>query len=363
MSPSVIKQNVGCDLSKDDFKVSFHQLMSNLHKRIKGSRTFKNTLTGFKAFVGWIEKRRDLSTEPRITLEATGVYYEQLVHYLHHQTDYHISVVLANKAKAYFKSLNLKSKTDQIDAKALGQMGLERDLDRWKPVSDHIRVLKQLTRDRVSLLEQKTALLNRLHALEHSYMPHKQVIKRLKQQIRLLQKQLKEVGQQVEQVINADALIKERIDKICQLKGLGLVTVATVIAETGGFNLFSSRAQLVNYAGYDVVQKESGSSIKGKTRISKKGNKHIRRALHFPAILAAIHEPKFKQLYDRVFDRTKIKMKALVAVQRKLLLTIYALFKKNQAYDPNFQNDSSKQNEDKAIIKSCRQDTLPAYAG
>jgi transposase len=363
MKPLVIKQNVGCDLSKDDFKVSFHQLLSDQHKRIKGSRTFKNNLAGFKAFVQWVEKRRDLSIELRITLEATGVYYEQLVHYLHQQTDYFISVILANKAKAYFKSLNLKSKTDKIDAGALGQMGLERGLDKWEPVSDQIRILKQLTRDRVNLLDQKTALLNRLHALAYSYMPHKEVVKRLKQQNRLIQKQLKEVEQQIEQVINADALLKERIDKICQVKGLGLITVATVIAETGGFTLFTSRSQLVSYAGYDVVQRESGSSVKGKTRISKKGNKYIRRALHFPAISAVKYEPRFRQLYDRVFDRTKIKMKGLVAVQRKLLLTIYALFKKNIAYDPNYQNASSKLKQDQAVNKSCRQDTLPAYAG
>lgn len=363
MKPLVIKQNVGCDLSKDDFKVSFHQLLSNQQKRIKGSRTFKNNLAGFKAFVQWVEKRRDISTEVRVTLEATGVYYEQLVHYLHHQTDYRISVMLANKAKAYFKSLNLKSKTDKIDARALGQMGLERDLDKWEPVSDQIRILKQLTRDRVNLLDQKTVLSNRLHALAHSYMPHKEVVKRLKEQNRLIQKQLKQVEQQIKQLIDEDALLKERIDKICQVKGLGLLTVATVIAETGGFVLFTSRSQLVSYAGYDVVQRESGSSVKGKTRISKKGNKYIRRALHFPAISAAKYEPHFMQLYDRLFDRNKIKMKALVAVQRKLLLTIYALFKKNKAYDPNYQNDSSKFKEDQTVNKSCRQDTLPAYAG
>ncbi len=363
MKAQVIKQNVGSDISKDDFKVNFHQLLSTQHIRIKGSRTFKNTLTGFRVFVAWVEKLRDLSVEVRITMEATGVYYEQLVHYLHHQTDYHISVVLANTTKAYFKSLNLKSKTDKIDAKALGQMGLERDIEKWEPLSDQIRILKQLTRDRVNLLNQKTALSNRLHALNYSYLPHKQVIKRLKQQIRLIQKQLKEVEKQIQQLINTDSIIKERIDKICQLKGLGLVTVATIIAETGGFVLFTSRAQLISYAGYDVVQKESGSSVKGKTRISKKGNKHIRRALHFPAMTAIKYDPGLKHLYDRVFDRSKIKMKALVAVQRKLLLLIYTLFKKNQAYDIDYEKDSSKHNEDKAITKSCRQDTLPAYAG
>lgn len=359
MKRQITKQNVGADLSKDDFKVSFRQMDSDYKHRIKGSRTFKNSLTGFRTFLKWVEKNRDLSCEVRITLEATGVYYEQLVHYLHDNSDYHISVVLPNKAKAYFKSLNLKSKTDKLDAAALGQMGLERDLKKWEPLSSSMLGLKQLTRDRVSILTQKTALSNRLHALKHSYNPSKEVIKRIKQQLLLLKKHLKEVDKQIGSALTNDPELKRQMDNICKTKGLGLVTVATVLAETGGFELFKTRGQVISFSGYDVVHKESGSSIKGKTRISKKGNKYIRRALHFPAMVVIKHDPKFRQLYDRVFDRTKIKMKALVAVQRKLLLLIYTLVKKNEAYDPNYQYREIE----KESIKSCRQDTLPAYAG
>jgi len=344
MNRQVIKQNIGVDISKDDYKISFYQLLIDLKKnqqqqRIKGSRTFKNTLSGFKDFLKWIEKHRDETVKVRITMEATGVYYEQLVHYLNDQKKgYHISVVLPNMSKSYFKSLNIKSKTDKIDAKFLGQMGLERDLKEWQPVSDHLRMLKQLTRDRVSLLAQKTALSNRLHALNHSYQPHKQVTKRLKQQLKFLKKQIKEVEQQIEQLITKDEYLNERVEKICEVKGLGKITVATIIAETDGFNLFTSRGQLISYSGYDIVENESGSSIKGKTRISKKGNKYIRRALHFPSLVVIKYDANFRQVYDRVFDRTKIKMKAYVAVQRKLLFLIYTLFKKNEKYDSNFKN-------------------------
>lgn len=363
MKPTVIKQNSGCDFSKDDFKVSFQQLLSTHKKRIKGSRTFKNTLTGFKAFVQWVEKRWDPSVQLRITLEATGVYYEQFVHFLNDHTDYRISVVLPNQSKAYFKSLNIKSKTDKIDAKVLGLMGLERELQQWQPLSDNIRLLKQLTRERTTLLEQKTALLNRLHALKHSYQPNKEVVKRIQQQVKLVQKQLKQIQTQIQKAVNEDEFIKQRIDKICKVKGLGLITVVTLIAETAGFDLFTSRAQLISYAGYDVVENQSGSSINGKTKISKKGNKHIRRALHFPAMVVVKYDPRFTQLYDRIYDRTKIKKKGLVAVQRKLLLLCYSLFKKNQAYDPNYLKNSTTEEAKEITIQICRQDTIPAYGG
>jgi len=345
----VIKQNIGVDISKDDFKVCFYHLDSSGKKFIKGTRTFKNTLAGFIAFMKWIEKKRNVELKVCITVEATGIYYENVVHFLNDNT------------KAYAKSLNLKTKTDKVDAKMLGQMGIERDLLQWQPGSTKMRILKQLTRDRENLLEEKTALSNKLHALDYSFEPHKTVIKRMKQRLNLIKKQIKQVEKQIEQTIETDELLKQKIAKITKIKGLGLITVATIIAETNGFKLFTSRSQLISYSGYDVVEKESGTSIKGKTRISKKGNKHIRRALHFPAISAVKYEPEFKQLFDRVLNRSFIKMKAYVAVQRKLLMLIYTLFKNDSIYDPNYLKNLEKKKED--IVQICRQDENPAYSG
>ena len=334
----VVKQNVGVDIAKDDFKVCFYHLDENGRRFIKGSRTFKNTLSGFLAFMKWIEKHRVAELEVRITMEATGVYYEHLVYFLD-DNGYVASVVLPNISKAYAKSLNLKTKTDKIDAKMLGQLGIERDLPQWQRVSTKMRVLKQLTRDRVSMLEEKTAISNKLHAMDHTYGPNKGVIKRMKQRIKLLEKQITQVEKEIEKTVKTDEVLHPKVTNICTVKGLGIVTVATVIAETNGFVLFNSRGQLVSYSGYDVIERESGTSIKGKTRISKKGNSHIRRALYFPAITMVKYEPQFKQLFERVLKRTGIKMKAYVAVQRKALLLIYALFKNDTPYDPNYENN------------------------
>ena len=354
----VIKQNVGTDISKDDFKVCFYQLSINKKmtqkQTVKGSRTFKNTIKGFEKFHAWMEAKRDKNIVIRITMEATGIYYEQLVHYLNdHQENVHISVVLPNMSKNYFKSLNIKSKTDKIDAKVLGQMGLERELKKWEPISEYIRGLKQLTRDRVGILVQKTAASNRLHAVTHSYAPSESVIKRLKEQIDFLTKQIKAVEKEIEEIINQDDFLSQRVENICEVKGVGVATLATIIAETGGFELFSSRGQVMSYAGYDIVQNESGSSIKGQTRISKKGNKFIRRALYFPALSVVKYDKNFKQVYDRVFDRSKIKMKAYVAVQRKLLILIYTLFKKNEKYDSNFKKESNPSRTDLTTCKKA----------
>jgi len=354
----IIKYNVGIDISKDDFSVCFYALFDCGKRSIKGSRKFKNTLSGFKEFLKWIAKHRKTEAPLFFTMEATGVYHEQLAHFLHDKK-MNMSVILPNKFKAYLKSLNVNTKTDKSDAKYLGQMGLERQLEIWKPMSSNMLSLKQLTRDRVSLLKERTVVKNKIHALLHSFHPNRQVIKRLRQREKLLTKQLKEVEIQVTDLVEADDFLWERVEKICEVKGLGLITVATVIAETDGFNLFTSRSQLVSYAGYDVIEKESGTSVKGIPRMSKKGNRFIRRALYFPAISTVKYEPQFQQLYERILLKSTIKKKALVAVQRKLLLLIYALFTKNEAYDVDYaEKKRTEKNKE-----NSRQELNPAYTG
>ena len=109
-----------------------------------------------------------------------------------------------------------------------------------------------------------------------------------------------------------------------------------VLAETNGFDLIRNKRQLASYAGYDVKEKQSGTSVKGKPRISKKGNKYLRKAMHLPALAAIRHNERFKAIYARLMSKHGIKMKAAVAVQRKLLEMTYTLYKTNKPFDKNY---------------------------
>ena len=95
----------------------------------------------------------------------------------------------------------------------------------------------------------------------------------------------------------------------------------------------------VCYAGYDINNKQSGTSVNTKARISHKGNKHIRKALYFPALTAVQHDQPLSNFYNRLFDRQKIKMKSYVAVQRKLLILIYTLWKKEKDIIQKYYKD------------------------
>ena len=120
--------------------------------------------------------------------------------------------------------------------------------------------------------------------------------------------------------------------------------MCTVLAETNGFELFDNCKQVVSYAGYDVIENQSGNHF-GKTRISKKGNSRIRRILHMPALTAKSKEPAMAALYQRTLAKHGIKMKSIVAVQKKLLQMIYFMFKKGMDYESYYHQNMQEKKE------------------
>lgn len=252
-----------------------------------------------------------------------------------------LAVVLPNKAKKYLQSLGLKSKNDKIDAKGLARMGAEQSLQLWQPMDDFFYQLRALTRQYQSLQELKTSIGNQLHAQEHSGMSNKIVIKQLKQLITNIDRQINAIEKAITGHINDNVVVAKKVEGICVVKGLGILTVAVILAETNGFILFKNARQLVSYAGYDVIENQSGNHI-GKTKISKKGNSKIRRALHLPAFNVVRYKvAPFVALYKRTLPKHNVKMKSYVAVQKKLLLMIYTLWKKDEVYNPEVYKDKS----------------------
>lgn len=163
-------------------------------------------------------------------------------------------------------------------------------------------------------MELKTVLKNQLDALGFAMHHSDEVMGQLRQTIALFETQSKELINAIKKHLKSDDTISSRFAELLKIKGLGILTLATVLAETNGFELFKNYKQLVSYAGYDVVEAQSGTRI-GKTRISKKGNSRIRRALHMPSLVVIqCGVKKYKDLFDRTYEKHGIKMKSYVAV-------------------------------------------------
>ena len=217
-------------------------------------------------------------------------------------------------------------------------MGAERQPGPWQPGSNQVREIKKLSRERLRLIDGRTMVSNQLHAEKKSFDPNKSSVKRYNKRIEFLIKQIGEIEKEIKNLVAQDKGLEERIGNACTAKGLGFITVVGVVAETDGSALFKNRNQVVSYAGYGVMENQSGTSIKGKPRISKRGNSHIRRMLYMPAMSAARSDEDHKDHYRGVAVKSGIKMKGNVAIQRKLLLLVYTLFTKNEPFDHQYRD-------------------------
>ena len=335
----LIQYGVGIDVSKSDLHVQFLEKLADDSIKVRGKRKFANSVSGIKKLSDWIEKhRKDKVLGLRIYLEVTGVYHEKVLFGLN-ELDYSVSLLLGKRVKAYKTSLGLDSKNDPNDSYALAHMALSRKEKVWAPLSKDILEIRGLMRLRRSLITSRVRYQNQLHAIKHSFHQFELIRDSLIELISQTQARVDALEKEVLERVENDGDLSEKMHRIVDsLTGLGMISLLEMICETNGFSEFTSINQLVKYAGMDIIENQSGK-LTGKTRISKQGNARIRSALYMP-VLTIIRQKKepFFPLYQRVLKRNpKIKKKAMVAVQRKLLSLIFVLWKKNQAFDPEYK--------------------------
>ena len=330
----MIKQCVGIDVSKDSLSVCIASMDAGQKVSFQSTKSFVNSKIGFQSMLKWEAKFVAADVELFHVMEATGVYYENLAYFLD-SMDYQVVVLLPTRVNAFAKSLQWKSKTDLIDVKVIATMGLERKMVPWEVPTSELRYIKRLTRERHELIKQRTQLKNQLHSKQAAYSSPSSSIKRAQKHIKFINDQIQDIEEELHSLVDENEQLNRTVKRLLTIKGLGFISLLTVLAETNCFALFANRKQLTSYCGYDIVERQSGTSLKSKTRISKKGNKHIRRALHYPALSAKLHDQNMRVFYDRIVERKGVKMVGIVAVQRKMLLLIFSIFKSGQVYNPN----------------------------
>jgi transposase len=331
----IVKQVAAIDVAQKELVVCLGRMYDDWTLELYAHKTFPNTQKGFEQMLSWVKKYSNQEILVRFVMEATGVYYESLAYFLD-ENGQELSVILPNKISNYFRTLDVKTITDKTASEAIARFGLERKLHIWKRPKDIFRKLRQLTRERDQVVAERTVVKNQLHAEQSEAYPNKSSLQRIRVRIKMLDKQEQEIRTEIRALIATDEEIKKMGGVICSIPGVGLLTAATVVAETNGFELIRNKRQLASYAGFDVREKQSGTSVKGKPKISKRGNKYLRKVMHLPALAAIRHDERFKAVFIRLVSKHGIKMKAAVAVQRKLLEMIFTIYKTDKKYDKEY---------------------------
>lgn len=278
----------------------------------KPCKRFSRGRDGFARLLGYA-KGADL-----FVMEATGKYHESLADYLFEQG---LSVAVLNPARAahYSRALGLTGKTDSADARMLALYAQRNPLALYVPKTSSHRELQALVRARATLVEERARLKNQLQAPEM----HASVVPLLGERLELCDSQVKRLEGLIQECVDADSLFKERAAILSTIPGVGPVTIWAILAEVQ-FECLSSSKALAAFAGTQPREFSSGKSVRKETRMSKRGNANLRKALYMSALNAIRFEP-FKDFYRRLIAKGKAKRAALGAVMNKLARIVFAL--------------------------------------
>lgn len=342
----VLKQVAGVDIAQNELVVTLSRIDSEFKTENYQHKVFKNTELGFSTFLLWLKKYTDEKVDIRVVMEATGNYHQKFAYFLVDKS-YQVSIVLPNKISNFKRILDLKTITDKSMSEAIAMFGLSRKLDNWKKPKSEYRTIQQLSRERNQIVDERSQVKNQLHAEMLEAFPNQKSIQTLESRIVFLNGQESEIKQELEEVVVKDKKIQKDMENISSIPGVGRTTALAILGETNGFELIRNKRQLVSYAGLDVVEKTSGTSVKHKTRISKKGNVHIRKAIYYPALSAIKNSECHKEFYKRIVSKDGVKMKGVIAVCRKLLELIYVLYKSDKKFEIDYEKNRA---EDKKVL-------------
>lgn len=308
----------GIDISKDVFDV---------YNDTRGHSQLKNDSSGFKSLL------KSLPISALVVMEATGYYHYRLAQFLH-KNGVLVSVVNPLSVKRFIQMKLAKVKTDKSDAKSICEYGEFNDVPLYNALTDVQSECLQLFRLLDNYVKKSTATKNKIHGEATLGIPSKTVYSSLKRDLKHLKKEISVLENRLLELVKQDQ--QHQLTLLQTIPGIGLKTALFLIVVTDGFKKFETASQLCSYVGITPTIRESGSSVKGRSRISKVGNKKLRNLLFLAAFSACKYNKACKALFDRIVAKGKSKKLALIAVANKLLKQAFAIAKSGLPYDENF---------------------------
>ena len=308
----------GVDISKDVFDVYGSE---------SGHNQFKNDESGFKFFL------KSLPKESLVIMEATGYYHYRLAQFLFKHSVL-ISVVNPLSVKRFIQMKLAKVKTDKSDAKAICEYGKINEVPLYTALTNVQSECFQLFRLMDSFLKKRTATKNKIHGEEVLGVPSKWVYRSLKRDRKHLDKELLGIEMKLLSLVKQEQQVQ--LTLLTSIPGIGLKTALFMIVITDGFDKFETAKQLCSYVGITPTIRESGSSVRGRSRISKVGNRKLRNLLFLCSFTACKHNKGCREIYERIVNKGKSKKLALIAVSNKLIKQSFAIAKSGLPYDENY---------------------------
>ena len=318
-------------LGVDVAKAKLDCMLLDTSTKKQKSKVVPNTSAGFKQLLEWLAKNH--APSPHVIMEPTGVYHEPAALAL---TDAGLTLSLVNPAqlRSFAHGLGVKTKTDKADSAVLARYGATQNPAAWQPPSLSARRLKALLSRRDAVADDLLRERNRQETANATDTPEP-VVRSIQESIVFMETELAKLQKMISDHIDNDPDLREKKNLLETIPGVG-PRVSDHLTALFAARTFERAEQLAAYLGLVPVQWESGSSVKGRPRMSKSGPAHLRKLLYMPAIVAARHNLHIKAHYERLLEKGKSKMAALGAAMRKLAHLCFGVVNGGKPYDPNY---------------------------
>ena len=315
----------GIDISKKTFDVSF------LNKKKKWThKVYKNTTKGFKKFCKTLKK------DSIIVMEATGTYYLPLASYLYDK-NYKVSVVNPLVIKRFTQMRMIRAKTDKADSRAIAEYGSSQELTYWEPNEKVIYRLRQINTLLDGYTKQKTMNTNQLEAFKSSGIIDETVLESLERSVEYLKKEITLLEKEMKKL--AEENYPETMELLQSIPSIGLKTATMLLVITNNFTKFENYKQLISYIGFSPRIYTSGTSVKGKGKISKIGNPRARRILYICSLSAKRWNKQAIIMNERLLEKGKHKRVIRVAIANKIVKQAFAIVMSGKMYDKNYLSE------------------------
>jgi transposase len=314
------KQVVGVDIAKLKFDVCA------VFEGKTRKKVFLNNTSGFEGLISWITNLG--LGNPHFCMEATGCYSEGLSEFLF-EKNLKVSVVNPLQMKRFRESKMVRQKTDSSDSEVIALFCLQNNTSLWEPKPLENKELYEVNQAINNLKNEMTRITNRL---EKTY--RNKVIKALmNKRIFDLKSDIEKLSYEAKRIINSSEKLKENYANLTGIKGIGERAAISILSEMPNVENFESAKQYAAFAGVTPSHYESGTSVKGKSRISRMGSRKVRKTLYMVALVVKRFNPFFKPFCDRLAAKNKPPKVIIVAVMRKLMHIIFGMLKNNQQFD------------------------------
>ena len=317
---------LGIDVSKNTLDAAL--LSADEPARKPRHKVFANTAIGHEQLLQWLAQNG--ATQVHACLEATGTLGQGVALTLH-QAGHKVSIVNPALIRAFGQSQLSRTKTDKADAQLIARFCQMHQPPLWTPPAPEIAELQALVRRLESLDEMRMMEENRLE----SGVSCEVVRASLEEHIAYLQAQIEKTRQQIRDQIDQSPTLKNQRDLLTSIPGIGETTAALLLAEVDAAQ-FESARQVAAFAGLVPRIRQSGTSVRARSRLSKAGSSRLRKGLYFPALTALRFNPLIRALGLRLSAKGKSKMLIIGAAMRKLLHIAFGVLKSGKPFDPNF---------------------------